>query len=1160
MGSSGLQPPKFHSEVRSITFARATGASPLPHRTLARQTRLLMGPFCTGKVYKIYAGRAGKVYKIYARGAAAAGGGAAIHLGGRISGWPRPSPGAASQQPCGDCRRTCQAPPFRGACQTSTSTCSRAAAPSRSLALAAQISTRRRRLAERDLAGLKLLRKLLLGGQLPYGVAWLVVANSGGELIGLWPVHLWHGHHRVGRRGGVGFGELPQQSLGERLSPGDAKLLCRNAPRLRRSLPKPRIDNLALPAIARGGRWHHDVNSRAASGGPGVDREVGRSKTAIGDRGDDVGLAPNVVLGALLVVTGPRWPIDPPAPKGEASIPGGKAGVYQQRIQKGHRVAEDSCGAALPHAHQKSLDRGGCNGGRGLWRGGGEGEGEGVSGPALAIAITDAAQQHAQAAHPIPVDPPRKRRLCSRSAHCSMPRQRTPCWSTSRKRRPCSAWAASPGGQHPAETPTATQRPLTSSALSILRACSVQAAAKAPGPSRSNMEAAGEVRALTNPLLVMGWPPYSPYGRTFGKTASKEEVASFSLYWDCIQLCWREDVSIDDLFAEERPGDPLASVPGVTKNGWEGPGPTAAQIEALSGSPVSGVGEGASGKVAMEAAEGMGEEVGEKTAEKAAEKAPGAAEAGKRKRAEEGEPEQAPPEKRAKPTAAAEEEGSEEEGSDKEGSDRDRNWVEDMATLSLRLTQACQMADYHGGFKGRYEATGGPEASKLLDETMHLFRKLARSEANGGKGGKKAIRQNMATLGKAADRIWEGYRGVADDTYASMQEAAKQGRREAKQRAPKPKLAAPKLAKGEEYLLDNTKAREHWQVAPLTSIGFNAKGVPKSWAEAVMDECARLAQYGDVGPFTLPPTVLGLYPNLKEAGSGWMGAPDMASLVGNMGGRPKSASNWLSLTTIYTYVDTLAKSAAVTRRETGQPLRRMWMAGEALLIGEGCLAPAYSHPLPAEHDVAHFILHRNRNHFASYWYDRTDGRHYFYDSMFGKRSGNMNAAVWTEDICWRIVCRVRYMIHCGFMLAGGPTSPPIYVSHPRQQDMDSCGVLSCCMASWIIHGTVGEGDAKGALVLPATYSTSQVNVARWTIMWTILHGKASNITAVGKDQGGTEGWAAPLGDVASWVAGGRKPPAATSAATRAAESKTTEAVAGSAGGREPSVKAVGGDG
>ncbi|KAI8819985.1 uncharacterized protein EV422DRAFT_507146 [Fimicolochytrium jonesii] len=314
----------------------------------------------------------------------------------------------------------------------------------------------------------------------------------------------------------------------------------------------------------------------------------------------------------------------------------------------------------------------------------------------------------------------------------------------------------------------------------------------------------------------------------------------------------------------------------------------------------------------------------------------------------------------------------------------------------------------------------------------------------------------------------------AEHSRSVLCEAAKQGRREAKRRAPKPKLAAPKLAKREEYLLDNTEAREHWQVAPLTSIGYYAKGVPKSWAEvergkglpkpasvAVMDECARLARYGDVGPFTLPPTVLGLYPNLKEAGSGWMGAPDMASRVGNMGGRPKSASNWLSLTTIYT----------------------------------------------------------NRNYFASYWYGRTDGRHYFYDSMFGKRSGKMNAAVWTEDIRWRIVGRVRYMIHCGFMPAGGPTSPPIYVSHPRQQDMDSCGVLLCCMASWIIHGTVGERNAKEALVLPATYSTSQVNVARWTIMWTILHGKALNITAVGKDRAGTEGWAAPMGDVTSWVAG-----------------------------------------
>ncbi|KAI8817625.1 uncharacterized protein EV422DRAFT_580695 [Fimicolochytrium jonesii] len=47
-----------------------------------------------------------------------------------------------------------------------------------------------------------------------------------------------------------------------------------------------------------------------------------------------------------------------PGPCHLAGVPGGKAGVYQQRIQKGHRVAEDSCGAGLAHAHQKSLDRG----------------------------------------------------------------------------------------------------------------------------------------------------------------------------------------------------------------------------------------------------------------------------------------------------------------------------------------------------------------------------------------------------------------------------------------------------------------------------------------------------------------------------------------------------------------------------------------------------------------------------------------------------------------------------------------------------------------------------------------------------------------------------------------------------------------------------------
>ncbi|KAI8826971.1 uncharacterized protein EV422DRAFT_502690 [Fimicolochytrium jonesii] len=654
------------------------------------------------------------------------------------------------------------------------------------------------------------------------------------------------------------------------------------------------------------------------------------------------------------------------------------------------------------------------------------------------------------------------------------------------------------------------------------------------------------IRALTNPLLVVGWPPYSLYGHTFGKTASKEEVASFSLYWDCIQLRRREDVSIDDLFAEERPGDPLASVPGVTKNGWEGAGPTAAQIEALSGSPVSGVGEGASGKVAMEAAEGVGEEVAEKTAEKAAEKAPGEAEAGKRKRAEEGEPEQAPPEKGARPTAAAEEEGSEEEGSDEEGSDRDRNWAEDMATLSLRLTQARQTADYHGGFKGRYKATGGPEASKLLDETMHLFKSLRAQRLMAGKGARMRSGKTWQLWGRRRTAYGKAT-GASQMTFTRACRK-RQSRYELGETRGKTTGTQTQAGRTETGQRGGVLAWQHRGARALAGGAadehrIQCKGCPKSWAEverglglpkpasvvpyaratghgempgfwmppqAVMDECARLAQYGDVGPFTLPPTVLGLYPNLKEAGSGWMGAPDMASLVGNMAGGPKSASNRLSLTTIYTYVDTLAKSAAVTQRETGQPLRRMWTAGEALLIGEGCLAPAYIHP----------------------------------------RSGKMNAAAWTEDIRWRIMGRVRW----------AHVPPPIYVSHPRQQDMDSCGVLLCCMASWIIHGTVGERDAKGAPVLPATYSTSQVNVARWTIMWTILHGKASNITAVGKDQGGTEGWAAPLGDMASWVAGGRKPPAATSAATRAAESKTAEAVAGSAGGREPSVKAVGGDG
>ncbi|KAI8819412.1 uncharacterized protein EV422DRAFT_579456, partial [Fimicolochytrium jonesii] len=233
-----------------------------------------------------------------------------------------------------------------------------------------------------------------------------------------------------------------------------------------------------------------------------------------------------------------------------------------------------------------------------------------------------------------------------------------------------------------------------------------------------------QIRALTNPLLVVGWPPYLPYGHIFGRTASKEEVASFSLYWDCIQLRRREDVSFDDLFAEERPGEPLASVPGVTKSSWEGAGPTAAQIEALSGPPVSEgaageVSEGASVKVAMEGVEGVEEEaaerVAEKTAERAAEKAPGEAEAGKRKRAEEEEPEQAPPEKRAKPTAAAEEEGSEEEGSEEEGSDRDTPLDIGLEEVKVGGVEASGRAGEDTGVGIDGEAGGGVRCNYGID-------------------------------------------------------------------------------------------------------------------------------------------------------------------------------------------------------------------------------------------------------------------------------------------------------------------------------------------------------------------------------------------------------------------------------------------------------------